>query len=212
MSDGEFVKVSLPYFKKKLWTLHDGCCLIAKVNPLNHSGVGIGYEAWTEDDPDSETDYTRRPFIAAIRSILAKSETELFESEQPKLIAHHIEDPMLSGKSVLVDATVFVSWVLKRWPDQSTHFKRAWEARQERKANSIDSFLSSASKTRTAQRNKKRRTAFAQLIKDLGPDSVNASDRDLAAALAKRIKDEPFKAKAETLRKLLRKWRQEPGG
>ncbi len=207
MSDVDFVDISLPYFKKKYWSLHEGCCLIAKVNPQTHPGVGAGYEDWSEDDLESEKDYTRRPFQVALRSILARSEADLFEFEKPKLDAHRVDTPLVNGNSVLLDATVFVEWVLKRWPEQTMHFESAWKARQNRKANSISGHLGAIGQTKGSLNDAKRREAFVQLRNDMGSKYDQTSDRELAKLLADRIKTEKYSAKPETLRKSFSKWR-----
>ncbi|KNG95021.1 hypothetical protein [Pseudaestuariivita atlantica] len=212
MSDAEFVELSLPYFKKKYWSLHVGCCLIAKVNPISHPGVGVGYSDWSEDDPDGVDDYTRRPFQAAVRSIVARSDADLFDFEKPRLRAHTIEDPLISGQSVLLDTTVFVHWVRKRWPDQSSHFKLAWTRREARKSAAIDSYLSAGSGQNASTKDTKRRNAFAELQKELGSELGNLSDWQLAERLAKRIKNETFAAAAATLRQKFKSWRSELGG
>lgn len=212
MSDAEFVELSLPFFKKKYWSLHIGCCLVAKVNPLSHPGVGVGFEDWSEDDLDNVADYTRRPFQAAVRSIGARSDNELFEFEKPKLRAHRVQDPLTDGQSVLLDATVFVNWVLKRWPDQSSHFKLAWARRQERKAGSVDGYLSAGTKQSGSAKDIKRRNAFLALQEALGPELGKTSDRSLAELLAEKIKGESFAGAPTTLRSHFKRWRKELGG
>lgn len=208
MPISDFVLASEKYFKKPYWNLHEACCLVAKCDPEQHPGVGQGYLDWSEDDLDSENDYTRRPFIVALRCA-SNSPADLHIHGGHKLPLHIMPRKIETGKDVIVDSKVFVDWAVHVWPDGTKHLKAAYDEREARKAQSTSGYLSGKQKAGPTIKLSQQRQAFLEMLTELGGGAKTHSDRDLAVALAKRISEESFSAKSETLRKKIPKWRSE---
>ncbi len=89
MTDEEFYELSRPYFKRRYFDLHTGCCLLAKVDPESEGFVvGDGFVDWEEQDGDGKDyDYTQRPFTVALRAINSKTLEELTASKVKPLVS-----------------------------------------------------------------------------------------------------------------------------
>ncbi len=133
MSDEDFVLASKLYFGQRFWDLHIGCCLIAKIDPdTKKSPVGRDYLDWTEEDED-EYDFTKRPFIVAMRAISERDQGQLKFTNTAPLNVTERKDVIATGKDVKIDTRVFVRWVLEQWPEGCSHFNQAETAYQKRK-------------------------------------------------------------------------------
>ena len=115
MTDKEFVKASAVYFGQRYWSLHIGCCLIAKVDPKSKlETVGTSYLEWTENDEDEEYDYTKRPFLIALRAISTTEKNAPGLYKTVPLPVARKSDEILNGNDVVVDTRIFVKWVTEQ--------------------------------------------------------------------------------------------------
>lgn len=136
MTDKEFVKASEEYFGKRFWDLHVGCCLIAKIDPEEKSkSVGLDYLEWTENDDDENYDYTKRPFLIALRAISAAENSFPDLYKTVPLPVDVKPDKIQSGKDIVVDTRIFIKWVIEQWPDSCAHFVMAENEYELRKMN-----------------------------------------------------------------------------
>ncbi len=115
MSDEDFVKVSLPYFDKQIWTLHVGLCLYEKNNPNPKMSK-------TDQNDSSHHTISERTFKMAMKAIGAyQNKTRDYE---PLPILPNTTS-LNNAEDIKIDPRDFIKWVQKKWPNDCSHLEEA---------------------------------------------------------------------------------------
>lgn len=207
MSNDDFVEASEKYFKRSFINLHIGCCLLAKVDPeLKKVPVGKGYKQWDfEPEPEPGVyDYTRRPFLVALRALRGEC------PEHPLVPAVPLPKEIEDASDITLSTRTFVKWALSRWPHNTDFLREAEDHYSMKKAKTPTAFLSNQ-KSATAKKWAAIQAEFRKLLEDYGEKAQKMSNRNLALELKKRLDGKLYSAKPETLRKRIAKWRTQFG-
>ncbi|MBY6066222.1 hypothetical protein KUW17_05675 [Leisingera aquaemixtae] len=201
MTDSDYVEATKKYFQRNFIDLHTACCLVAKVNPaLKEEPVGKGYMQWDTQPEPEVYDYTRRPFLVALRALRGEIPEHPLHPAQP--LPLEVKD----ARDIMMSTRTFVTWALKKWPDTTGYLQKAEDYYAKKKAKSSTGFLSTK-KSPAEMKWAAIKAEFEKLLADCGAAAAKMSTRELADDLAKRLVGKQHAAKAETLRKRIAKWR-----
>lgn len=127
MSDEEFLVASLPFFNQQTWTLHDGICLLSKMDPAQKEPK-VGR---LPEEKDCPTNRLYKQSLEAI-NFYKDDGSEVYFVEPLRPLKEFPNAVDATG--VLVNPRIFVKWTLDSWPNQSSHMKVAEKQCQIRKA------------------------------------------------------------------------------
>lgn len=127
MANAKFVALSEPFFKLQIWTLHEGICLFCKLDPVKKDPP-VGR---MPQDPDCSTTRIYKICLEAINHHKGISEN-FYKS--PALEPLDENPQKNDATDIQVNPRVFISWILKKWPEGSDHMKLAEIEYQLRKA------------------------------------------------------------------------------
>lgn len=200
MSDADFVKASEKYFKRSRITLHIGCCLVAKTNPeLKSEPVGKGYLNWDNHPDPKPYDYTRRPFLVALRALNGEVPTTELKAAEP------LPKKVGDAQEIVVNMRTFAAWALAQWPLATGHIKKAEEHYAKRKSNSPAGYLSNKNSSYNIKWAAIEKE-FQKLYASYGASAKSLSNRKLATDLQLKLKGTRYQTEAETLRKKIGSW------
>lgn len=207
MTGVTFVDVSKPYFDMKgLWNLHEGICLLAKINPKSKTPI-VGENADT-----NESDPTIRYYKYALEAIQMAKGNEGAHVPSEKLQVLKDDPTQVGAKQLFFNPRSFVKWAIDRWPDKTSHLKLAEEQYQKTKflsGSATKDDTDTWSKLSREEKEGLARKIFFQMAQEkklkLGASKgkVRLWGRLLNSRMSESIK-KPYKG--EKLRKLIPDW------
>jgi len=205
MTDNEFVGISKSYFdlNKGIWNLHEGICLLLKMDPETKEKT-IGSDLNDKSDP------TNRYYKYALQAMATSTGATGAHKHESSLLQLEKDETQTGGKKYFVDARVFVIWATKEWPNSSAHLAAAEIEYRKKKALSGKSPNNGDDNWKLftqPERLEIARDTHTLMMSETSSNYATLSIHKQADLLEKRLNSKFGKAyKKETLRKMIPDW------